>query len=45
VDAIKLAVACGSANCRAAAPGQISPELVRQALDSVQVAPLAPGAA
>lgn len=45
VDTIKLAAACGHANCRADAPGRISPALVSQAESLVELARLSGGAA
>lgn len=45
VDTMKLAVACGHANCRASVPGQLSFDLVERTLSSVRVAALAGGCA
>jgi 1-phosphofructokinase len=43
VQALKFAVACGSANCRAPAPGRLSADHVNRVLAEVEVAELAGG--
>jgi 1-phosphofructokinase family hexose kinase len=43
VDVLRLAVACGSANCRAQAPGRLSPDHIEQALAMVEVTKLLSG--
>ncbi len=42
-EALKLAVACGQANCRAPSPGRLSSEHVEQALAALELTPLAGG--
>lgn len=43
IDILKLAVACGSANCRAVSPGRLSPDLVERTLAKVEVTKLEGG--
>jgi 1-phosphofructokinase family hexose kinase len=43
MDVLRLAIACGNANCRAMWPGRLSPELVEQALASTEVSELRGG--
>jgi 1-phosphofructokinase family hexose kinase len=43
VDVLRLAVACGGANCLAPAPGRLSPDHVEQALSAAEVSELPGG--